>query len=289
MRERAVILLVAIAAIINACAQDQKSLVNGVLPGKTDNLVLVEGGAFTSAKSNYHGKSVTTKDFYIGKYEVTQKEWVEVMGSNPSGFQGDDLPVEMVSWYDAVEYCNQRSIKEGLEPYYKIEKTKKDPNNKSEYDTIKWIVTINEGANGYRLPTEAEWEYAASGGQLSKNYTYSGSNNADDVAWYWRNAGDEYLKGDWSWPTIESNKNRTKPVGSKQPNELGLYDMSGNVREWCWNWYAEGDLNDKGGSFRVVKGGGWIGDVVNNEIAFRGKFEASGFGPDQGFRVVRDA
>lgn len=119
------------------------------------------------------------------------------MGENPSGFKGDDLPVEMVSWYDAVEYCNQKSIKENLKPYYNIDKDNQDTNNQNENDNIKWNVTINEDANGYRLPTEAEWEYAASGGQKSLNYTYSGSNNPDEVAWYWINAGDNILTGDW--------------------------------------------------------------------------------------------
>ncbi len=94
----------------------------------------------------------------------------------------------MVSWYDAVEYCNKRSIQEGLEPYYNINKDQKDPNNQNVNDPIKWTVTVNEKANGYHLPTEAEWEYAAGGGQASKEYVYSGSNDADEVAYYWRNA-----------------------------------------------------------------------------------------------------
>lgn len=254
--------------------------------GKSD-LVFVEGGTFLNSKSNYSEQNLKLSSFYIGKYEVTQKEWKEVMGNNPSAFTGDQLPVEMVSWYQAVEYCNERSKKEGLKPYYNIDRDNKDPNNQNEIDDIKWTVTVNEGANGYRLPTEAEWEYAASGGQASKNYTYSGSNNADDVAWYWKNAGDKYLSGDWNWPIIESNKNSTKTIGTQKPNELGIYDMSGNVREWCWDWYVDGDLNSLSGSYRVVKGGGWIGDIKNNEISFRGKFDANGFGPDQGFRVVR--
>lgn len=281
MRKLFTFLLVALVLVVSACSQEK--------PGKNDannSLVFVEGGTMTNTKSNYYGKSVAISNFYIGKYEVTQKEWTEVMGYNPSGFQGDNLPVEMITWYDAIEYCNQRSIKEGLDPYYNIDQSKQDPNNMSENDNMKWIVTRNEGANGYRLPTEAEWEYAAGGGQLSKSYTYSGSDKADDVAWYWRNAGSKYLSGDWNWPIIEDNKNKTQSVGAKKANELGLYDMSGNVREWCWNWYGE-DLDSSSGSFRVVKGGGWIGDVSNNEIAFRGKFEANGLGPDQGFRVAR--
>lgn len=259
---------------VSACSKD-----------KQDNFMLIKGGRFVNTKSNYYGKGITISSFYMDKYEITQKEWIEVMRSNPSQFKGDNLPVEMVSWYDCIEYCNSRSKKEGLEQYYNVDKNKKDPNNKSDNDNLKWTVNINEGANGYRLPTEAEWEYAASGGQISRNYTYSGSSNSDEVAWYWKNAGDKYLSEIWNWAAIEKNNNKTKSVGVKKSNELGLYDMSGNVREWCWNWY--GYLNSNSGSLRVCKGGGWIGDVSCCEISFRGKFEANGKGPDQGFRVCR--
>jgi formylglycine-generating enzyme required for sulfatase activity len=265
-------------------------VIEGSCSHKTpDNFVLVKGGTFVNTKSGYYGKSVTIPDFYIGKYEVTQKEWMEVMGGNPSTFKGDNLPVETVSWYDCVEYCNKRSIKEGLQPYYNINKDKKDPDNTNDLDDIKWMVTVNAKANGYRLPTDAAWEYAAGGGQQSRSYTYSGGNNVDEIAWYWKNAGDKYLTGNWAWAVLEKNNNKTKPTGSRQPNELGLYDMSGNVREWCQDWFragAEGSGADAPPG-RIWKGGGWMGGDFCCEPSFRAGYEANGKGPDQGFRVCR--
>jgi formylglycine-generating enzyme required for sulfatase activity len=252
-----------------------------------DQFVLVKGGDFVNTKSNLYEKGLTISDFYISKYEVSQQEWVEVMDTNPSEMIGDNLPVEMVSWYDCIEYCNRRSKKEGLEPYYKIDKDQKDPNNLNDSDEIKWTVTIMKKANGYRLPTEAEWEYAAGGGQESKSYTYSGSDDIDEVAWYWRNSGDEYLTGEWFWQTIEENNNRTQVIGTKKPNELGLYDMSGNVREWCWDWYTD-VVDSASGAVRVWRGGGWLGDAKACEATYRGNYEAYSKGYDQGFRICLD-
>jgi formylglycine-generating enzyme required for sulfatase activity len=199
------------------------------------------------------------------------------MESNPSYFKGDNLPVERVSWYDAVEYCNRRSEKEGLTPAYMIDKNRSDPDNKSEADTIKWEVRWNRAANGYRLPTEAEWEYAAKGGNKDQTvFEYSGSNSPDAVAWYGDNSG-----------------GKTHPVGTKQPNSLGLYDMSGNVYEWCGDWYgsyASGSQTDPGGpssgTYRVIRGGGWYGSASGCAVAYRSNYYPFGRNNFFGFRVV---
>src|SRR5690349_18316649 len=162
-----------LAIILNACTQE--------MPG---DFVLVKGGRFMNHKSNYYQKKFTVPAFYICTHEVTQKEWMDVMGSDPSQFNGESLPVEMVSWYDCVDYCNKRSVKEGLNPYYAIDKDKKDSGNSDPLDATKWVVTIIHDANGYRLPTEIEWEYAAGCGQLCKSYIYRGRYYMNSVSSY---------------------------------------------------------------------------------------------------------
>ena len=174
-------------------------------------------------------KVILTRDFMIGKYPVTQALWESVMSSNPSRFKGANRPVEQVSWFDVVEFCNKLSEKEGLESVYTI--------NGND-------VTCNWSSKGYRLPTEAEWEYSARGGEYHK---YSGSEHVDEVAWHSMNSGRE-----------------THLVGQKKPNGFGLHDMSGNVWEWCWDCKGEYSTQDatnpigpQNGQYRVYRGGGW--------------------------------
>lgn len=279
MKRLTVCLLLIILLMLNSACTHQNA-------DDSIGLIFIKGGNFINKNSNLYETGVNVTDFYISQYEVTQKEWSEVMGNNPADNQGDDLPIVNVNWYDCVEYCNLRSVKEGLNPYYNIDKSSKDTDNLGEDDEIKWIVTMNEDANGYRLPTEVEWEYAASGGQKTKNYLYSGSDNIDDVAVYYRNSGDEYLTEAWHWGSIEANHSQIKPVGQKQCNELELYDMSGNVREWCWDWYGD-TIHTDSGAARVIRGGGWIGESVPCEIAYRSSMEAHYTQPDLGLRVCR--
>ncbi|MFA7598947.1 MAG: SUMF1/EgtB/PvdO family nonheme iron enzyme, partial [Candidatus Cloacimonas sp.] len=179
-------------------------------PSIVNKFAFVEGGDFQMRRNKRRSfeepvYTVTLNSFYISVFQITQKEWGEVMGSNPSNNKGDNLPVENITWFDVIIYCNKRSFQEGLTQCY-------------SNDTSKNIF-CNFDANGYRLPTEAEWVYAARGGKHSKGYKYSGSDDIEEVAWYNENSGD-----------------KTHPVGQKMPNELGLYDMSGNVLEWCWDW-----------------------------------------------------
>jgi len=232
-------------------------------------MIYVAGGTFMMGSNDGEANEkpvhkVTVSSFYIGKREVTQREWQDVMGSNSSYFKGDDLPVELVSWYDAVDYCNKRSIKDGLTPCYSGSGSS---------------ISCNWNANGYRLPTEAEWEYAARGGNKSKGYKYSGSDDLGSVAWFKSNSGDT-----------------TQSVGTKQPNELGIYDMSGNVWEWCWDWFDEGYYSRSQSSdpievgsklYRVVRGGSWFHNPADLRVWIRyGNYPSSRFSRF-GVRLVR--
>jgi len=237
------------------------------------NFVHVQGGSFMMGCDRFIDADwekpkhkVTLNSYYIGKYEVTQKEWHEVLDDSPFHFAGQDLPVEKITWRDAIVFCNKKSEREGLTPCYTI-----------GYPAI----SCNFEADGYRLPTEAEWEYAALGGIRSKDYKFSGGNDLFSVAWF------------------DSNSNgKTHPVGQKQPNELGLFDMSGNVWEWCWdsydkNYYKSCPATDPKGAnssdAKVRRGGSW--DFPDDQARSRSRnyFDYSFSKADIGLRLVRKA
>jgi formylglycine-generating enzyme required for sulfatase activity len=263
----------------------------GSQPVSTDadtsgNMIFVKGeiyvmGSPTTERGRYDNEishRVTVNSFYIGKYEVTQKEYQEVMGANPSLLKKDNHPVDSVSWYEAIEYCNKLSELENLLPVYIIDKTKIDQSNVNSLDHLRWIVKIDTEADGYRLPTEAEWEYAAKGGNTDyETFLYSGSNDINAVAWYFRNG-----------------RSGSHPVGSKAPNSLGIYDMSGNVWEWCWDWlgdyYAGAQNNPLGASWgpgRVIRGGSWSDSYRSVRSSCRGYFCPASRDKGIGFRIAR--
>ena len=205
-------------------------------------MVFVEGGTYQMGSNSESDEkpihTVTVSSFYMDKTEVTQAEYRKVMGKNPSKFSGcDDCPVENVSWHDANEYAKKV---------------------------------------GKRLPTEAEWEYAARGGNKSKGYSYSGSNDLDAVGWYDNNSS-----------------GKTHPVAQKQPNELGLYDMSGNVWEWCSDRYGDYSSSSQtdpqgsnSGEYRVLRGGSWGSLDGSCRVANRNGSDPGSRYYDLGFRLV---
>ena len=231
--------------------------------------ILVQAGTFQMGSSAYSDEQpahmvTLTRNFYINKYEITQVQWNEIMGSNPSAFKGDAQPVEQVSWYDVIDFCNALSVLDGFTPAFS-----------GSGDSL----VCDFDASGYRLPTEAEWEFVVKGGNISSGYVYAGSDSVDDVAWHYGNS-----------------ESMSHVVGSKAANELGIFDMSGNVWEWCWdrfdsNYYSVSPAADPegpaSGSTRVVRGGSWgQGDFYQRTTNRAGRTPS-----DQqsffGFRIVR--
>ena len=218
--------------------------------GISFTMIAVEGGSFqmgsTAGDSDEKPvHEVKVNSFSIGQTEVTQELWEAVMGSNPSNFKGNKLPVERISWNDCQTFLTKLNQLTGQK---------------------------------FRLPTEAEWEFAARGGIQSKSFTYSGSNTIDDVAWYTSNSD-----------------SKTHEVATKTPNELGIYDMSGNVWEWCQDWYGSdyysssvvnNPTGPSSGSYRVYRGGRWGNSATNCRVANRNYNTPTITGDYLGFRLA---
>jgi formylglycine-generating enzyme required for sulfatase activity len=248
-----------------------------------ENFVLVAGGTFNNGTSY-----VTISSFYIDKYELTQAGYQAVMGTNPaSNNVNANFPVEQVSWFNAIEYANCRSLQEGLTPAYIYSTFGTNPDNWpggwNSNSSNHTNVICNWTANGYRLLTEMEWMFAAKGGNQSQGYNYSGSNDINAVAWYRGNSD----IGDGQGIRIHE-------VGLKAANELGTFDMSGNLFEWCWDIhgsYPSGPQNNptgaSSGSYRVLHGGCWLDDAYLSSVSFRYGFDAYSITGTVGFRVIR--
>ena len=257
----------------------------------SDDLIAVKGGKFlmgSPTSENWRSDDelqheVSVNDFWIARHEVTQSEYNSLMHDNPSSFTGENLPVENVTWLEAVEFCNVKSLAENLTPVYKVEGSK---------------VTWDLSADGYRLPTEAEWEFACRAG-TSTPFNLEHSIGADEANFY----------GHYPYEIEENyfsqSKLTTKPgiyraetveVGSFEPNKLGLYDMHGNVGEWCWDIYAPYDVSQSvnptgpiSGTRRVYRGGGWNDFAKNMRSAYRAAAPQERKLFNVGFRLARGA
>ncbi|MCK5635052.1 MAG: formylglycine-generating enzyme family protein [Anaerolineales bacterium] len=294
--------IAASAVVLKACTPSTKRASETAIPTETKppplptleptqkinptilpEMVMVEAGDFEMGSTDGYANeqpvhTVTiTKPFYISKYEVTFEEYDIFCEKSLRYNKPDDRgngrgkrPVIGVEWQDAIEYCNWLSEEEGLSPCY---------SGKGK------VTKCDFSANGYRLPTEAEWEYAARGGQKSQGYIFAGNNNPDDVAWYGDNSG-----------------GAAHSVGQKEPNEIGLYDMSGNIYEWCWDWYVkdyyhESPAVDPQGPplpqvespwdlVRVRRSGSWPENSDSIRTTTR-SFDLPSYPGDNGFRLVR--
>ena len=245
-----------------------------------EHMVNVQGGKY---KLSFANELKEVFDIEVCKYPTTQKMWLEVMENNPSGFKGDNRPVETVSWWEVLEYCNRLSEKYGLEPVYELSKSSEGTLMIKELGGK--IVSPNKvnfkNTEGFRLPTEIEWEWFCRGGEVAIeqgtfDYKYSGSDNIDEVAWY-----------------IENSNYFIQDVGLKKPNQLGLYDCSGNIWEWCYDTEEmenKKSLNfnfDPSSAYRRLRGGAWLHTAESCTTLYRTFEVAAYIVMNTGFRIVR--
>ncbi len=252
-----------------------------------DDMVLIQGGTFTMGspldeperENDEIQHKVTVSDFYMSPTEVSQKEYQSLMGNNPSEYNGDDFPVENITWYDAIAYCNALSKSEGLTEAYTV-----------DGNTVTW----NKSANGYRLPTEAEWEYAARANTETPfnfgDYVHNSDANCYNAYGYNNDASGNWVNGSGSYlrETVEVTRYNT--------NDFGLYNMHGNVAEWVWDWYdaydtevSDNPTGKDSGNAKVIRGGGWNDHPKHIRSAYRGAHPADVPLYSIGFRVVRSA
>lgn len=253
--------------------------------GTSFEMVPVEGGSFMMGSEEGKEREKPTHkvqlaSFYLSRYPITQLLWKAVMGEDPKklAFPHPQRPVEMVSWHEVVEFCNQINKIQDYRTIYTIDKDLPYPNNK------KWTDSLIKEPEGFRLPTEAEWEYAAGGGKYGPSFTYAGSPNHNEVAWWDR-----------------SSQGISQPIGLRSPNALGLFGMSGNIWEWVWDWYDDNyyeycsqqaiipnPIGKAHGSSRGVRGGSWYNYVVDDlRIAYRYDYNPAYRNLDIGFRLCR--